>query len=537
MLIAFIRFGFALLVTAAALAPWYVELMLAVQEPPISSQIAAQDGGVNLAEGEKSIGVVVVKVILLALAVLAVSLLVWDLEPEGPWAGKYLTVAVIVAAVWLLSVTVRFRIGMDVVGRLRTPAIFAISSIWLPVLAWMPFWPMKFSSRVTVLCVLLLGQGFYPLLYRVQGRTDENQFIVRRRGEPAAQSLARGPTNRPGARPTEKSRSPGANPSPSAQAPTQPQLTSANDLVLLTAPEKLDRWKLLLHGGAAAELQRGVGKSPLTIQITGDPGKDRSQIQLSYGKIAARGGNEGELQFRVRSTAPRTIAVHVSQDHDPWQGLGFYHEAELQPGMWNIFIWPVRTNTSDPNARLVFDLGGSKETLEFDYVRFGSASGPTSATPPAAAATQPRKDPTPTKPAAQPSVDFVGWSMISESGYPSTWSFVSPDGFLRADVPAAPKPWNIKLERRIESVESGRKYLVRLRARANVDRPIAIDLSLPVAPWSNMGLYQDVPLGKDWQEKDLHFTATATGEARLHVNLGGPPSRVEISRLEFKSEP
>lgn len=534
---AMLRFAVALLVTVVALAAFYVDFAL---------------------EFQRTATIHWTLLILNGFTVLAIALLVWDLDQEVPWSGRLGWTACIVAAAWFLGVYLRYRYGVEMVGsRIRPPFVFALSAAWVPVLAWMPYKRFSFSNRATVLCILLIGQGVYPYLYRAAGPNAQGQWIARWRGDARLDSLEEARVRRFDREqpqpPEQVAQPPDKGPRPSPPAPTPPTPPAA-ELVSLLAPDQVEKWNLYVQPDAKARIA-STPEAPLAVHFEGSGGKDPWSVQLSRASFAVDPGRPGVLKFRVRVPAKRTMVVALTQNHEPWKALGFAHQIELQPG-WNNMQYPVRVDGADEDAKLVFALGGAAAPVEFSDVQISMrpSGGPSpQPTPPAPevvqkppAQTSPAQPPSPQPPApvqpqpAQapaPANRFAGWSFIAEAGAHATWTFAPPDGNLRVQIaePGAPKPWNVKMEKRIDSLEAGRHYVVRLRARADGERTVSVDVASPDAPWPNMGLAKSLQLGTEWKDFEFPFTATAGGKAQFHLNFGGPAAQFEVARIELQN--
>jgi hypothetical protein len=546
---AMLRFAVALLVTVVALAAFYVDFAL---------------------EFQRTATVHWTLLILNGFTVLAIALLVWDLDLEVPWSGRLGWTACIVAAAWFFGIYLRFRYGVEMVGsRIRPPFVFALSAAWLPFLAWAPYARISWSHRFTVLCVLLIGQGVYPYLYRAAGPNAHGQWIARWRGDTRLDSVEMARARRYGEdqtappAPFEDGRRP-------ASSPPAPQTPPGADLVSLVAPDQIGQWQLFVQPDAEAKLAPATPEAPLVVGFGKSGGASPWSVQLSRAPFAVAPDRPGVVKFRVRVPAKRTIEAALTQNHAPWNNLGFSHRIELQPG-WNNIQYPIRVDAAESNAKLVFALGGAAAPVEFSDVRISirPSDAPTpQATPPgpelaqkppahtqASAPAQPKAQPSapekpptpaPPKPPASAAVQgpspadrFTGWSLIAEAGAHATWTFPGAPGenCLRLQIgePGAPKPWNVKMEKRIESIEAGRNYVVRVRARADRERTVSVDVSSPDAPWPSMGLAKSFQLGTEWRDFEFPFTATAGGRAQFHLNLGGPAAQIDVARIELQS--
>lgn len=123
-------------------------------------------------------------------------------------------------------------------------------------------------------------------------------------------------------------------------------------------------------------------------------------------------------------------------------------------------------------------------------------------------------------------LSMAGWSMAQLAGQAEFTPPVEPEEpmLVRIDSSFTDEPYAVQLNGPGASVRQGRGYRVHLEARSIPDRRIHVGLSLGVAPWSGLGLYQPVELDSMWRPIVAEFAAAETAEvARLHLDLGGPP--------------
>ena len=79
------------------------------------------------------------------------------------------------------------------------------------------------------------------------------------------------------------------------------------------------------------------------------------------------------------------------------------------------------------------------------------------------------------------------------------------------------------------------RYSIHLRVRSDRPRTIGIGVAKAYAPWNNLGFYQRVLLLPEWQTIHREFESSeADRHARLHLDLGGRTSAVEIADFQLQ---
>jgi hypothetical protein len=99
------------------------------------------------------------------------------------------------------------------------------------------------------------------------------------------------------------------------------------------------------------------------------------------------------------------------------------------------------------------------------------------------------------------------------------------------------KKWDIQINLPRLNVIAGRRYTVCFHARADEPRAIGAGFSMAHAPWTNLGLYMEIGLTRDWQKFDKEFIAIADdGNARIHFDAGGRRISVELADVTLRDE-
>jgi glycosyltransferase involved in cell wall biosynthesis/peptidoglycan/xylan/chitin deacetylase (PgdA/CDA1 family)/SAM-dependent methyltransferase len=96
--------------------------------------------------------------------------------------------------------------------------------------------------------------------------------------------------------------------------------------------------------------------------------------------------------------------------------------------------------------------------------------------------------------------------------------------------------YDIQLNHPGLKVKSNHRYLVNFMARADSPRRISFGFAKSHAPWTNLGLYNQIELTSEWQSFEQSFTATEDEDnARVHFDLGDNEVSVELSSLTVRS--
>ncbi len=128
------------------------------------------------------------------------------------------------------------------------------------------------------------------------------------------------------------------------------------------------KWDLRVAGGNVAYLRFPDGNPDhVRIQIDALQTPTTYDIQLNLPGLAVRLGCARDLSFRARADAPRKLAVGFAQAHEPWDGLGLYSVVDID-SEWRSFRFPLVPTASDDGARIHFDAGGDRTSVEVSEV-------------------------------------------------------------------------------------------------------------------------------------------------------------------------
>lgn len=520
---------FAIFLTGLVLAPWYVNQML------------------SFLSGK---GIEPAPLILIGATIAVILLLVSGIGRQRNWLKWGVFVGLIVLLTWVGSVIKAFTSVEPDISRFGPGLIFAITSLWLPFLAWSLFFDLTWMARFAVLLVLLLTQPLFVVRYRVQQINEFGDMTVVKRSlphaknEPKPKQIATAPKNASGngSGPTHRSNS------ASPKTNTSPNAVSMNE------------WFIGKSDGADAQLLPGLAPNSLLVEIKDKARDELWKLQLIHPRYSVQAGKEVKVSFRARAPKPRPIQVEVSQNHEPWKRLGIFQTIELKPE-WQDFSFEGLVPVTENDARLLFGVGGHNTSVEIADIKLISGQPKTSrpeethpvvAAAPVPAVVAPKQqpiisEPVETEPIPNPPQireeaphsnrnPFEGWSIAIEAdsksqlaakkSSPSIWSIT-----IGANGSASER--EVRLENDAFQLKKGKKYELHIRAKSNIARSISASITQPESSLSTMGLSQQFELSSEWKEFVGRFEAIGNGPSKVQVNIGGIDSVIDIEKIEL----
>jgi hypothetical protein len=134
-------------------------------------------------------------------------------------------------------------------------------------------------------------------------------------------------------------------------------------------------WNLVTLSGAQAE--SNIVNGELEVLIS-NPGNDNWDIHLGQTEIDVENSREYTIWFDAYASAPRTIAVLVGKNSEPWT---VYHPEQifsLTTEKQTFSYSFIMNDPSDDQSRFGFDIGASSDDVYFDNIRITSGNIPTS---------------------------------------------------------------------------------------------------------------------------------------------------------------
>ena len=126
----------------------------------------------------------------------------------------------------------------------------------------------------------------------------------------------------------------------------------------------MEGWNLGNSSGASSTSK--VENGQLSIQIA-NGGTSAWSVQLRLNNILLEKGKNYEVIFRAKSNGSRSISTYIGMNRDPWSSYSGYPTFQMNEA-FNEFTYSFQMqNDSDPQSRVVFDLGNSTQSFELDY--------------------------------------------------------------------------------------------------------------------------------------------------------------------------
>lgn len=330
-------------------------------------------------------------------------------------------------------------------------------------------------------------------------------------------------------------------------------------------------WRVVTGPGTSAELAPLAGL-PGGVRLSVGPGEPPADgwLQMELGGQALRAGQTYRLQFRVRSdwAGPADLRLVAGAEESlglaevlsldgTWQRLEHTFRAVADaPAAWVRwrFLAAVRAlELADVNLAPVPDEATSADEpvtlVSGQALPIQAFSAPPAATPPTAALPAA----TPAVESAAPEVPTAAETPTAEAVADSTapWrlethgqpvaklqGLSSNPGGIRVEFQHLPagQPWQVQALWTGLTLEAGREYRVRCRARADAARTLICAVSQNAAPWNNHGLYQEATLAAEWRDLEFTFRAQASdAQARVEFNLGSGDVPVELAALSVEA--
>lgn len=129
-------------------------------------------------------------------------------------------------------------------------------------------------------------------------------------------------------------------------------------------------WTLYSSSGYSASAYRSSGTAKIVISRSG---ASRNGVIYYHKNLSVRSGSEYTVRFRARADRPTTMNVRIATDHAPWRDWQIFYSVPLTTS-WQWYEYSGYSRGSDSDARLVFDLAGSRKTVWLDSVKMQSGS-------------------------------------------------------------------------------------------------------------------------------------------------------------------
>jgi glycosyltransferase involved in cell wall biosynthesis len=315
------------------------------------------------------------------------------------------------------------------------------------------------------------------------------------------------------------------------------------------------QWRLRTAGGCAAEVSFPQNRRD-AVHVAVDRIAGASyDLQLNLRRFRVRRDGLYRIRFQARADQPRRIRVGFAEAQEPWKGLGFFRDVELEVEWQDFEDWFVSTGDHD-NARVHFDLGDSVAGVEVAGVTVtDSSSGENVSLYRTAEELAEEAGP---QPRNRDSVDESVWEALKDAkrtdrstdgrirsgectlrteggAMGEMVAMAGAGGPVRVSIQRAPPiSYDLQLNYPYLSVTGNERYAVEFRARADAPRTIAVGFAEAHQPWQNLGWSQIVELAGEWREFREDFVATRNeSNGRIHFDLGGSGESVEIAGVRL----
>ena len=347
----------------------------------------------------------------------------------------------------------------------------------------------------------------------------------------------------------------------------------------------LKEWRLRSAAGCLANLWFPPDE-PDSVRVemekAGTPNLYDIQLNANHRKLEPN--RTYILYFRVRADRPRSIHVGVSQGRDPWSSLGLYEKVEVAQE-WSDCRREFVATGGDDQARLHFDLGDCAVPIELSQVCLYQQS-PWEKVLQQELAEARQRELSLRQEVERQRDEQVQLAQEMESlekaleeartqvyqlmPPPTRTPDLHPPSGAFTETPPEHCPWRLRvvernaarlfaaagnphafrvvMDRAVSQIESDiqlnfgglilkahHRYSIHLRVRSDRPRTIGIGVAKAYAPWNNLGFYQRVLLLPEWQTIHREFESSeADRHARLHLDLGGRTSAVEIADFQLQ---
>ncbi len=126
-----------------------------------------------------------------------------------------------------------------------------------------------------------------------------------------------------------------------------------------------DSWSLFTQGTASAQLQ--TGNAELIVSIT-QGGDETWHVQLVKRNIALHEGKKYRVSFTARASEPMQLNAYTGITSSPWSAYSDYNHITLSDTLKE-YAYIFDSKETDPDARMVFDMGTSTGNVVFSEIK------------------------------------------------------------------------------------------------------------------------------------------------------------------------
>jgi len=126
-----------------------------------------------------------------------------------------------------------------------------------------------------------------------------------------------------------------------------------------------DSWSLFTQGTASAQLQ--TSNAELIVSIT-NGGDETWHVQIVKRNIALYEGKKYRVSFTARASEPIHLTAYTGITSSPWTSYSDYNSITLTDTL-NAYAYIFDIKETDPDARMVFDMGTSTGNVVFTEIK------------------------------------------------------------------------------------------------------------------------------------------------------------------------
>jgi hypothetical protein len=136
--------------------------------------------------------------------------------------------------------------------------------------------------------------------------------------------------------------------------------------------EPNDKWYLEQHNGCQATFGLAQYQSRTGAKFAATVIDDTEwHLHVKQSHLHLTAGRYYTLSFDAVAEQPRSISCNVTQDHDPWSGLGLYQQVTLGT-TWQTFTYGFTATATDDNGRVTFSFGANTTPIYITNVQLRS---------------------------------------------------------------------------------------------------------------------------------------------------------------------
>ncbi|RKY84546.1 hypothetical protein DRQ11_11365, partial [candidate division KSB1 bacterium] len=312
--------------------------------------------------------------------------------------------------------------------------------------------------------------------------------------------------------------------SSSGSNPPPPPPTNNNLIVNGDFSQGRNSWQLEVHPGCAAGWR--IKNNALKINVdrlTSGASSHPYRVQVKQVVTQLKPNTHYKLSFKYKGTIP-WLAVTISKNQPDWTDVGFYKTINVSSS-WRTREFSFKTKPDViSNNKLNFQIGSGLGEFWLDEVVLEEETS---------------SNPSPSPPPLNlilVNEDFNNGLGVfkKEIHIYQNADIYQQGGNAVIKVKKAGNFYEVQLKTFIPT-ETGRKYALEFKAKADRSRKIYLQLSKDTSPWTYYGFWQEVKLSTSWQTYSYEFTSNHTdNRARLTFHAGAEIGKVYLDYVKIK---